>query len=71
MYWPSAPARRVCAPTQPTTVGNERGAGAVHIALARDTSMWLAVTQSALQVWGVRPNELLAALERTQLSLDE
>ncbi|KAI3617222.1 hypothetical protein CBS9595_003131 [Malassezia furfur] len=71
MYWPSAPARRLCAPTQPTTAGDERGAGAVHIALARDASMWLAVTPSALQVWGVRPSELLAALERTQLSLDE
>lgn len=65
MYWPYANARRVGA------APGAGGARATHVALARDATMWLALTPSALQVWSARPCEVLATLERTEHSVHE
>ncbi|CCV00144.1 unnamed protein product [Malassezia sympodialis ATCC 42132] len=66
MYWPSGSARRLsAAPAGLPDVPD----GALHMARARDGTLWLLLTRTALLVWRTRPAELVAIVERTPRGL--
>ncbi|WFD28827.1 WD40 repeat protein [Malassezia nana] len=62
MYWPSGSARRLsAAPAGLPDVPHD----AIHMARARNGTLWLLLTRTALLVWRTRPAELVAVVERT------
>lgn len=66
MYWPSGSARRLsAAPAGLSDVPD----GALHMERARDGTLWLFLTRTALLVWRTRPAELVAVVERTPRGL--
>ncbi|KAE8270290.1 hypothetical protein A4X09_0g2059 [Tilletia walkeri] len=66
MYWPTSAARALTvngagSPTHPT----------IAIARSRSGAYWASLTAASLTIWSTRPCQIVAAVHRTQLSIDE
>ncbi|CAD6885222.1 unnamed protein product [Tilletia laevis] len=66
MYWPTSAARALTpngagSPAHPT----------IAIARSRSGAYWASLTAASLTIWATRPCQIVAAVHRTQRSLDE
>lgn len=73
MYWPTTTAKRLH--LSPSGLGSEQehdaNANIIHAAESYDANLWATLTASTLTIWSYRPSQVVAALVRTQKSIEE